>query len=749
MPAPFKPYESLWNRTFLGLIVAQFLAAFNDQCIHAAAMFYAINFVGKSGVQGILTEPQAIALMPILFYAPWAIFCTLAGYLADRFSKRATLVFWKMAELAITGVALLGFWIGTDYRDVWGPWLVLSTVFLMGMHSAFFVPAKYGVMPEILPHSLLSKGNGVLESTSFLGVILGTVTGGILSDDRVFKGQEHYIGMVLVALAAIGAVASLFIEKMPAANPTRPFPFNLFKPLYVNLRTLVRSKPLVLSVLGIAFFTFMVAFMRATMYMHGETRNPRWDEFHISLVVGTVAFGIGLGSPLAGWLSGGKVELGLVPLGAVGMFMSTAIAALWINHEIGLISCLIALGFFVGFYFVPLYSLLQHRAPKTSKGDLIATSNFINVVGAIVASVFFYVLVGGAHLFGVSPRVEQADLYTGELVELVRVGGRPKSFKVLTDDKRVRTVGSKEPEDPFSVFLPEPTLPEPEEEKKRIEEVEPDSLELMTKTLQDWNQDQSDPIHVTVSHYQVQRGTRLVDHYRIRPAGMPQKPVYNDEGLPRYLFFGASLMTLGILVLLCRQLPDFFVRSLLWLRSFGRYHVRVYGIEHLPDEGPAILATNCRSFQDSLHVQAATDRTLRFLLLEEQHETGTPLLRFLAKQTGMIVMQAGRITAKEREIAAIAGAQSLESGHLVALSSDGKEFEELYDVLQRSRQAPVLPVYCGRVEGMNQPGKIRVAFGDPLPAGVPVAEVRRALLQLEGILRQIPPSSGVIDVDHG
>ena len=91
----FQPATTLRSRTYLGLIVAQFLAAFNDQCIHASAMFYAFN-------HGMLTREQAISLMPILFYAPWAIFCTLAGYLADRFSKRQSLVFWKVAEIGIT-----------------------------------------------------------------------------------------------------------------------------------------------------------------------------------------------------------------------------------------------------------------------------------------------------------------------------------------------------------------------------------------------------------------------------------------------------------------------------------------------------------------------------------------------------------------------------------------------------------------------------------------------------------------------
>ncbi|HZY83939.1 MAG TPA: hypothetical protein VFE78_03855, partial [Gemmataceae bacterium] len=145
--ATFQPADNLRSRTFLGLLVAQFLAAFNDQAIHASSMFFAIN-------QRALNEAQAISLMPILFYAPWALFCTLAGYLADRYSKRDSLVFWKAVEVGITLVALLGFWLGTHGSPL-GPFVVLSTVFLMGMHSAFFVPAKYGAMPEILQPQLL------------------------------------------------------------------------------------------------------------------------------------------------------------------------------------------------------------------------------------------------------------------------------------------------------------------------------------------------------------------------------------------------------------------------------------------------------------------------------------------------------------------------------------------------------------------------------------------------------------------
>jgi len=207
--ATFQPADNLRSRTFFGLLVAQFLAAFNDQAIHASSMFFAIN-------QNALSKDFAISLMPILFYAPWALFCTLAGYLADRYSKWNSLVFWKVAEIGITLIALLGFWLGTHGIAV-GPYLVLSTVFLMGTHSAFFVPAKYGAMPEILQPQMLSRGNGVLESLSFLAVILGTVMGGVLS--QVFRGQEYWIGVILVTLAVIGALASLSF--VVCRRPTR------------------------------------------------------------------------------------------------------------------------------------------------------------------------------------------------------------------------------------------------------------------------------------------------------------------------------------------------------------------------------------------------------------------------------------------------------------------------------------------------------------------------------------------------
>jgi MFS family permease len=724
----FQPSDRLLSRTFVGLLLAQFLAAFNDQAIHASAMFFAIN-------QKSLSAANAITWMPVLFYAPWAIFCTLAGYLADRYSKRQSLVFWKCAEIGITLIALAGFWLGSMHGNPIGPWMVLSTVFLMGTHSAFFVPAKYGAMPEILQPQLLSKGNGLLESLSFLAIILGTVSGGVLSFE--FKGREYAIGLVLVTLAMIGALASFFIQKMPAADPTRPFPANLFKPLLDNSRTLIRSKPLALAVLAIAFFTFMVAFMRGTMYMHGETRNPRWTELHTSIIVGVVALGVGLGSPLAGFLSGGKVELGLVPLGAVGMIASLVFVAFTLDAETALVACLVAIGFFTGFYIVPMFTLLQHRAPKSSKGDLLATSNFINVLGAMSASILFKLLVLIAAWVGITESVQPVEQARGELKVLDYEGGRPARFEV-------EPAAANEPLFRRSSRI---AAGDPERVDRRIIEQEGD--------LQVASED-GPGTQVVVGRYEIIRQGHRVVYYVVQPADMPLGPVANNEPLTRYLFLGAALMTLGILILLCRQLPDFFVRALLWLRSHGRYRLKVIGINNLPSDGPVILATNCDHFDTCMQVVTATDRFTRFILLEHDHEEKPPwFLRYLARRTGLVALGHQEVTKEAWDKALAKGARTLGEGNLLGVTADGAgpepEMVKLLGELRSLTPAPILPVYCGALSPSPLPNghlsrvrRMQVVIGHPLRPEATAAEIRRAIHDLGEWMRQTDQVDGSV-----
>ncbi len=513
----------LRSRTFLGLLLAQFLAAFNDQAIHAAAMFFAIN-------TETLSNENAITLMPILFYSPWAIFCTIAGYLADKYSKRRALVIWKWVEVGITAAVAFGFWYGRAHDPVVGSWVVLAGVFLMGTHSAFFVPAKYGVMPEILPKEQLSKGNGILESLSFLAVILGTVTGGVLS--FLYQREEVVIGLILVGLALVGAFASLLIKPVPATAPDRPFPRYIYGPLVANVRTLAGVPALRLVLVGLVFFTFLVAFMRAAVYMLGESQNPRWDELKTSAVVGTVALGIGLGSPLAGWLSGRRIELRFVLLGAVGMILALGAAAAFIDRMPVLISCIVLIGFCTGFYIVPLFTLLQHKAPKGSKGELIATSNFVNTTGAILATLLFKAVVVLAHLTGLSPPVaDRQPVASGVLTEFKLEHGRPAFFTLRRPDGTTVSGGTRPAGGQMTL------------RQVRDRMLDGDHSTEVLEVHRDIPVKQAaagEPVPADVSRYVVGG----VTHYDLVPAGVPPAADYDNRHLPRYLFLGAAGLTL-------------------------------------------------------------------------------------------------------------------------------------------------------------------------------------------------------------
>ena len=647
----YQPANTLYSRTFIALLIAQFFAAFNDQAIHASAMFFAIN-------KSILNEAQAISLMPILFYAPWAIFCTLAGYLADRYSKQSSLVFWKMAELLITAIALLGFWLGNqDYDE--GPWIVLSTVFLMGLHSAFFVPAKYGIMPEILKSHLLSKGNGMLESLSFLAVILGTVFGGVLSYH--FKGQEYWIGIILFILAAIGAIASLWIEKIPSANPDRKFPPYLYQPVYANLKEMFRSRPLAIAVIGIAFFTFIVAFSRATIYMHGESQLPRWSEQETSVIVGMVALGIGFGSPLVGYLSGGKIEMGLIPIGIIGMVFGLIGEALFLDHLGFLISFIITTGFFTGFYVVPLFTLLQDRAPKSSKGDVIATSNLINVTGAILASFLFFIIVKIAHLSGVCPEIQLYKITEGNLKSIQLNHGRPISYELS-----ITTIDGNKTETSFKISP--------------------------TTVIDKFSED------VVVGAAIVEKSYRLggVEHRKLYEQNESQPTMFDNHFLPRYLFLVAAFFTLATLIIIRIRMPDLFLRTILWGFFFSKYILRAHGLHNLKSHGPVLIVHEGNNLEDSYLILSATDRTPRNLFHANSSAENIPaLINRLAKKHSLAWLNSNEYSPEELTKILARSRKNIAKQHAISLSLNGPWINGILEMINELN-IPVVPVLISR-----------------------------------------------------
>ena len=684
----YQPANTLYSRTFIALLIAQFLAAFNDQAIHASAMFFAIN-------KSILNEAQAISLMPILFYAPWAIFCTLAGYLADRYSKQSSLIFWKMAELLITAIALLGFWLGNqDYDE--GPWIVLSTVFLMGLHSAFFVPAKYGIMPEILKSHMLSKGNGMLESLSFLAVILGTVFGGVLSYH--FKGQEYWIGIILFILAAIGAIASLWIEKIPAANPFRKFPPYLYQPVYANLKEMFLSRPLAIAVIGIAFFTFIVAFSRATIYMHGESQLPRWSEQETSVIVGMVALGIGFGSPLVGYLSGGKIEMGLIPIGIIGMVFGLIGEALFLDHLGFLISFIITTGFFTGFYVVPLFTLLQDRAPKSSKGDVIATSNLINVTGAILASFLFFIIVKMAHLSGVCPEIQLYKITEGNLKSIQLDHGRPISYELSST-----TIDGNKTETSFKISP--------------------------TTAIDKFSED------VVVGATIVEKSYRLggVEHRKLYEKNERQPALFDNHFLPRYLFLVAAFFTLATLIIIRIRMPDLFLRTILWGFFFSKYILRAHGLHNLKSHGTVLIVHEGNNLEDSYLILSATDRTPRNLFHANSSGENIPaLINRLAKKHSLAWLNSNECSPEELTKIIAKSRKNIAKQHAISLSLNGPWINGILEMINELN-IPVVPVLISRELNLNTKAKslVYVNFGKEINSKVNLESLALACREIK------------------
>ncbi len=372
-------------RGFWSLIVTQFQGAFSDNVLKWLVVFMILGMNVSS------TELHRVGeLVTALFSLPFILFSMAGGFFADRFSKRTISVSVKVFEMGVMLLALAGFWSNQIP-------MLLGCVFLMGVHSSFFGPSKYGLLPELLPERKLSWGNGLIELGTFMAIILGTVAAARMS--KHFHGHQTWSGIILIALAVIGFITSLGITRVPAADPGRKFHANFLSDLLAQLRLVRRDRALTLAFLGNTYFFFLGQLLQLNVFFYGA-QILHLDEIGIGQLSIALALGIGLGSVAAGYLSGGKIEYGLVPLGAFGMSLVSAwlsVPGLSMNAALVRLSLL---GFTGGFFIVPIAALLQHRPDPAKKGEVLAAANLLSFVGIFAASGAYYLL---ADVAGLSP----------------------------------------------------------------------------------------------------------------------------------------------------------------------------------------------------------------------------------------------------------------------------------------------------------------------------------------------------------
>jgi acyl-[acyl-carrier-protein]-phospholipid O-acyltransferase/long-chain-fatty-acid--[acyl-carrier-protein] ligase len=363
-----------WRRGFWSLIVTQFQGAFNDNGLKFFVIFLILGTNPTDSQKDFL-----VFVVGNLFALPFLLFSMAGGFLADRFSKRSVSIGTKIFEVAAMIFATFAFAKGS-------PALAFAVIFLASTQAAFFGPSKYGLLPELLPDERLSWGNGILELTTFLAVISGAVVGPLLAQS--FRGRPSLAGLVFGCCSILGLVTSWTISRVPAADPLKKFRLNILGDLRRQIQLVRPDRVLHLAVAGNTYFWFLGALLQFVIVFYGRD-VLHLDEAHGGYLQAALAIGIGLGSVAAGFLSAGKIEYGLIPLGSIGMTIFALAISIHGLTFLQVVVLLALLGFAGGFFIVPINALIQHRPDENNKGGVIAFANFLSFVGVIAASAIY------------------------------------------------------------------------------------------------------------------------------------------------------------------------------------------------------------------------------------------------------------------------------------------------------------------------------------------------------------------------
>jgi len=363
--------NNLKGRGFKALIVTQFLGAFNDNAFKLVISFLAVEKIaGSPGGAQYLSAASAFFILPFL------VFSTYAGYLADKVSKRTIMIYAKFAEIVIMFLGFFAIRSG-NFNYIY---LVL---FLIGTHSAFFAPAKYGILPEVLNDEELSEGNGLLQMWTFLAIIAGTASASFLV--AVAKGKVYLTSMLFITIAIVGAISSFFIFKAPPGGTKRRFQINFVKDIYDSILAIRKKRAMRLSMAGTVYFWFLGAIFQLNILMYA-TKMMKISEVATGILLIVVAVGVGLGSFVAGKLSGRKIEFGFVPMGSIGLSIFSILLAFSYKSFFCTSVCLFFIGISSGFFVIPLNAYIQEKSPSDAKGRFLSTINFMSFIGILAAS---------------------------------------------------------------------------------------------------------------------------------------------------------------------------------------------------------------------------------------------------------------------------------------------------------------------------------------------------------------------------
>ena len=558
----------LGKRRFAPFFWTQALGAFNDNAFrNALVMLVAFQMGLDDRTVGIYTN-----LAPALFIIPFFLFSATAGQLAEKYEKSRIIRYVKLFEIAAMVLAAYGFY---THHTL----LLLVVLFMMGMHSTMFGPIKYAILPQALKNEELVGGNGLVEMGTQMAMLVGMIAGNSL---MLVAGVGPMLASgATIAVAVAGYLASRRIPAAPATAPDLKFNWNPFSETARVLGITRADRAVFNAVLGISWFWFFGTVLIAQLPIY--TRETLGGDGSVNTLVLTLfSIGTGVGALLCEKLSGKRVEIGLVPLGAFGLTVfgidlylaRHGLAATrgldWLAflHGAGswrIVLDLTAIGVFAGFYVVPLFAFVQSRTPRERLSRVIAGNNIINALLIVLAAVFGLVL--------------------GRL-------------------------------------------------------------------------------------------------------GMDAATI----------FLLAALFNVLVAVYIFTLVPEFLMRFITWVLVNTLYRVRVDGMQHLPEEGPALLVCNHVSFMDALLLMANLRRPARFVMYYRIFNV--PLLRFVFRTAKAIPIAGHKENPAVLQQAYDAIDAALAEGELVCifpeggLTADGEiaPFRPGLEKILARRPVPVVPL---------------------------------------------------------
>jgi len=406
-------YRTFFNRAFAPLYIAQFLGAFNDNFLRNAMAIFVMYQAAGLTEQG---KGMVVASAVGVFILPYFLFSATAGELADKYRKDVIIKVVKFCEMCIVVLAGLGFLLGSVT-------LILLSLFMMGLHSTFFGPVKYSIIPEMLGEKDIISGNALIESGTYIAILLGTVAGGLIigaagSEINIFgytaEVSRYWFPCVIAVLAACGFISSLYLREYPAVNPKLRITKNIFLGAWKNIKFVSKSRVAVLTIIGISWFWFLGT--AVISQIPGFAKEILCgDETVSTLFLALFSFGVGIGAVLCQLLLKGNISTKLVPVSAVLMsfFLCDAVfAAHGFSVAGGLLDYrqflslavgkrvsfdLLMFSVFGGLYVVPLDAVLQTVSGGRIRSRMIAANNIINSVFMVLSSLLCTVMIRLEH----------------------------------------------------------------------------------------------------------------------------------------------------------------------------------------------------------------------------------------------------------------------------------------------------------------------------------------------------------------